>query len=55
MLAAFANTVPKSTELKRPEEKQNADGESEVANPRSDECFLACINRRLFQEPESDE
>ena len=41
--------------MERPEEQQNADGESEVADARGDERFLPGADRGLLQEPETDQ
>ena len=40
---------------KCPEEQQNSNRKSKVANSRGDERFLPRINRRLLQKPESDQ
>jgi hypothetical protein len=41
--------------FKCPEEKQDADGEAEIADTRGDERFLACADGGLLEEPEADQ
>ena len=41
--------------MKSPEQEQNADGESQVADARGDKSFLAGADRGLLQEPETDQ